>query len=209
MKLVLKFVVMFFLILQLHGLRIAQAEEVGKSSLIREYAVTPLAALTILEALDQFPKLSDNNFKLAIGCSDYDLKSIRKQLLRGYFQSTLQEVDGKLIHNSAPFIFEDTVKITSGVTRCLKILVETAYAYEIKNFEYETYSVQRLLGLYEGFISLQDTFDDELKLDLSNKAQLFRELRSVLPTSLQFHLSGYLISLRKRQIINAIESSKK
>lgn len=209
MKSVLKFVLMSVLTFQLYGLRTAQAEEVLSINSAREYGVTPFSALMLLETLDQFPKLAGYNFKLAIDCSDYDLRSIRQQLLRGYFRSSFQEVDGKIIHVSPIYETGDTVEITRGVTGCLRALVDVAYAYEIKDFQFETTRVKKILGLYESYISLCDSFDEELKADLSEKAMMFNELRPVLSRQLQFHLTEYLISLHKRHVIYSTMSSKK
>lgn len=209
MKFVLKFLLMFVIAFQLFNPKTVQAEEVSSINSVRDYGVTPFSALMLLETLDQFPKLAGYNFKLTIDCSDYDLRSIRQQLLRGYFRSSFQEVEGRLMHVSPIYETGDTVEVTRGVTGCLKALINEAYAHEIKDFQFETTKVKKILGLYESYISLCDSFDEELKADLSEKARMLNELRPVLSRQLQFHLTEYLISLHKRHIIFSTLSSKK
>lgn len=187
----------------------AFAEESSKIDFARDYAITPLSALSVLESIDQFPKLSEQSYKLAISCSAYDLRSLRQQILRGYYRSTLREVDGKLIRMPVAFITEETVEISGGVTNCLKILVQVSFVFELDRYDRSTYSLQRLLGMYEAFVSLTDVFDHELKAGLTETASMLREGKSVLSSELQLHLSIYLTSLRKRQIITSNAYSKK
>jgi|GEM_PF-6860204 len=209
MKSGLKFISMLFLICQVCKPASAQAFDVFKTYPGLNYAVTPFAALTLLESLDQFPKLAISNSKLTEACSDYELRSIRKQLLQGYFRSTFEEVDGQLIHLSPAKLIDDSVEVEQDESKCFETLIETAYNFEVANFKYETYTVQRFLGLYEAYISLCDSFDDKLKSDLTKKALLLEELKVVLPDITKFHLAAYLKSLRKRGIITATETSKK
>lgn len=208
MKLNKKIVVMFIILIQLFSAKIIYAEEVSKNYTDRDYAITPFSALMVLESLDKFSVLAGYSFKLAVICSDNDLGSIRSQLLKEYFRSTLEESGGMLIHTSAPLILEDSVEISNGVSKCFKILVQVAYVYELEHFETETYSVQRMLGIFEAFISVTDVFDDDMKEILTENAKMIRDSKSVLSRPLQYHLSLYLNALRRRQILLSVATSK-
>lgn len=204
-----KFITVLVFVLHLVTVNNALADEILKIDSVRDYAITPLSAISVLESIDQFPKLSEQSYKLAISCSAYDLRSLRQQILRGYYRSTLKELDGRLIRIPIAFIHEETIGISAGVVNCLRLLVQVAYVHELDRYDRSTYSQQRLLGIYEAFISLTDTFDHDLKELLTETAWLLREGKSVLSTELQLHLSIYLSSLRKRQIITSNAYSKK
>lgn len=209
MNFIIKFIPALLFLVNLVFSNKALADESSKVDLPRNYAITPLSALSVLESIDNFPKLSELSYQLSLSCSAYDLRSLRQQILRGYFSSTLKEIDGKLIRMPVAFIHEEAVEISGGVVNCLRSLVQVSFVNILDQYGHSTYSLQRLLGIYEAFISLTDTFDHELKEFLTETAQVLRQGKSVLPSELQLHLSIYLTSLRKRQIITSNAYSKK